>query len=839
MRKFQQKLIFDLLQTIKQAQSGGQYADCQEGALSIGKFIENIEGEGTRTVALLEEYCELLFKVNNGEDSEELLQKCLNQLESSVRNELRPNKIEMAFLSYNASMSDSIESIYVAAKADPNCDAYWIPIPFFERKPDGSLGAMHYEGSDCYGGDIECTDWLEFDIEARHPDVIFTFAPYDAGNYVTSVHPDFYCERLRELTDLLVYVPYFIVSDDVEEHFCTIAGCMYAHKVIVQSEKIREKYIRVFKETFGSKFGISEDKFITLGSPKFDAIINAKREYYKLPDEWLRLIDNKKVVLYNTSVGAILQENEQYLNKLRHVLDVFRERDDIVVWWRPHPLIEETLTSMRPQLLDEYRSIVTEYKSGSKGNPVGILDNSADLHRSIAMSDAYFGDWSSLVTLYQKTGKPIMIQCIEEHKKESINPNNAFSVFDMYDDGDCYWFASASFNALFKMKKGSKDLEHIGSFPDEDIYGNRLYTSVVECNGKLFFTPCSAFEIGVYDIINAKFEKLNFGMTKSDNNLSNPVNVRKYIKCFVFDEKIFYIPCSRGELLIYDVKNRILSKENIFYDHFFKKRSNQAIESIAGFCLCWSAVRISDTEIAFPLHCISNIVVIYNLQIGNFTEYYVGDDKHSYNQIEYDGNYIWLYSIVDDTVVRWNYKTDETDDIVLSDKLEHFVSCGLNCSFSSFVLHNGFIYLIPAFTNIAIRIDTVNFAVNVLDELAGECNVQGYGVIYSGAIKSNNTDLFFIGNRSKKMIVFNDNYHTFRTIELNVDEELKYWLNVCNHIQLNKDNSESMIFDESWFKLEDLIDKIGDLSISMNNSESGAACGLNIFNYVKNIISEG
>jgi len=367
MRKFQQRLILDMLQTIKQTQSEGQYTDCQAGSISVGEFIESIEGEGTQTVALLEEYCELLFKAGNGEVSEELLKESLFQIENSVNSELCPNRIEIAFLSYNASMSDSIESIYHAAKDDLDCDAYWIPIPFFERNPDGTFGEMHYEGSDCYGENIECTDWWDYDIEVRHPDVIFTFAPYDAGNYVTSVHPSFYCERLRGLTDLLIYIPYFVSGDSVAEHFCTVAGCMYAHKVIVQSEKICDIYIRVFKNTFGSRFGKPEDKFIALGSPKFDAVVNGKREDYRLPDEWARIIGDKKVVLYNTSVGAILLDGEQYLKKLRNVLEVFRERDDVVLWWRPHPLTEATLKAMRPQLLNEYRSIVAEYKSGVSG----------------------------------------------------------------------------------------------------------------------------------------------------------------------------------------------------------------------------------------------------------------------------------------------------------------------------------------------------------------------------------------------------------------------------------------------------------------------------------------
>jgi hypothetical protein len=296
MRKHQQGQILELIQTLGEAQSIGLLARCRDCARQIGEFIRYIESEsgGVRTIALLEEYRELLLRAENGEIGPEPLQDRLIKIENSVRNELKPNRIEIAFLSYNASMADSIESIYLTAKADPDCDAYWIPIPYFERNPDGSFGQMRYEGADCYGNGIECTDWREYDIEARHPDVIFTFAPYDSGNYVTSVHPAFYCERLRGLTDLLCYIPYFVVWDDAPEHFATLAGCVYAHKVAVQSEKVRGTYIRVFRERYGDSLGRPEDKFVALGSPKFDKVINAGREDFTLPDKWRELIGDKK-----------------------------------------------------------------------------------------------------------------------------------------------------------------------------------------------------------------------------------------------------------------------------------------------------------------------------------------------------------------------------------------------------------------------------------------------------------------------------------------------------------------------------------------------------------------
>ncbi len=43
----------------------------------------------------------------------------------------------------------------------------------------------------------------------------------------------------------------------------------------------------------------------------------------------------------------------------------------------------------------------------------GIYDDSADVDRAIVLSDAYYGDYSSLVQLYQETGKPVMIEDVE------------------------------------------------------------------------------------------------------------------------------------------------------------------------------------------------------------------------------------------------------------------------------------------------------------------------------------------------------------------------------------------------------------------------------------------
>ena len=43
----------------------------------------------------------------------------------------------------------------------------------------------------------------------------------------------------------------------------------------------------------------------------------------------------------------------------------------------------------------------------------GIYDDTADLDRAIALSDAYYGDGSSVVELCRERGVPVMIQNVE------------------------------------------------------------------------------------------------------------------------------------------------------------------------------------------------------------------------------------------------------------------------------------------------------------------------------------------------------------------------------------------------------------------------------------------
>ncbi|MCM1415705.1 MAG: hypothetical protein NC430_07245 [bacterium] len=446
--------------------------ECQETAVLVGESIEKTEGEEHITVSYLEEYCELLFRIHeeiSGGDYREnkigkSLRKQLIKIENSVKNDIDVRK-EVAFFPYKASMWDSLESVYLAAREDPDCDAYCVPIPYYDLRPDHSFGEMHYEGGVnadgtpmMYPKNIEITDWQEYNFEERRPDVIYIHNGYDNWNLVTSVHPRFYAKNLKEYTDKLVYIPYFVLSEiepddqaaiDGMKHFCFMPGTIYADRVVVQSEKMRQiyinEYIKAAKETglFGEhtdrKF--QERKFLGTGSPKIDKVLRTKKEDLEIPEEWLRIIEKpdgswKKIVFYNTSVSALLQHNEKMLQKMESVFEIFREnQNEVALLWRPHPLIRATIESMRPQLWEGYKAIKDKYIEESWG----IYDDTPDVDRAVIMSDAYYGDSSSVVRLCQMIEMPVMLQDMDN----SMFVDSAFFV-----DGEDFWLLTSCTDVL-------------------------------------------------------------------------------------------------------------------------------------------------------------------------------------------------------------------------------------------------------------------------------------------------------------------------------------------------------------------------------------------------------
>ena len=634
--------------------------DCQNSAIAVGNEIEKCGQEGEEIVHLLEAYCENIYRMscmttdyNACRKLTKKIQKQLIQVRNMIKYDLPDSRKQIVFLPYKASMWDSLESVWKAADSDPECDAYVIPIPYYDKNPDGSFKEMHYEGDE-YPDYVPITDYNAYNLEEQHPDMIFIHNPYDEFNHVTSVHPLYYSKNLKQYTDMLVYIPYFILGDidptDQDkvksmEHFCVLPAVFHADYVIVQSENMRQAYIKAMTEALGKETrAVWERKILGLGSPKYDKVVNTNRADLEMPEEWRRVIEKpngnrKRVVFYNTGVAALLKYEEKMLRKMRSVFQIFKaEQDDIVLLWRPHPLIKATIESMRPALWAEYEKLLREYREEGWG----IYDDSADLDRAIALSDVYYGDPSSVVELFEKVGKQIIIQDVAlTDSARSIVKSKAIT----YIDGE-YWYVALNDNTLYRMDGDSFTAFSVGVIDEQK--GVDLFIDVVSYAGKLFFIPGLAQYIHVYDRCKQKLYKIQF---QDNDELSHPKPGSKFSSCIVLENYLYLIPRYYHSMVIVDMDTDVIEYYRIASEQEDKRISIGKAAFMGG-------------DIFIACHN-ENHVLKYNCKLKKADKIVPGKEEREYLHLFNVDDRIWMIPFdVRDGIRVWNVQTDQFEEIL-------------------------------------------------------------------------------------------------------------------------------------------------------------------------------
>ncbi|NJE32625.1 hypothetical protein E0K97_05880 [Lactobacillus agilis] len=331
------------------------------------------------------------------------------------------HKKQVVFLPYKASMWDSLASIYEAASADPSCDAYVIPIPYFTKDEHGKLKDFHYEGN-LFPKEVPITSWQDYPLAKKRPDIIYIHNPYDDGNIVTTVLPAFYTDKLKQYTDLLVYVPYFVSLHERMSYDYALAlakGIENADVVFIQDEVVKAGYQVAWKKFAQENSTYPKEsleqvlaKMVALGNPKYDALNKTNPSNYHLPSEWKQKIyrpdgSKKIVVFYNTTIIDLNISGRQMLAKYADVFNFFwKHQADYTLIWRPHPLLVDVLRAQQPALLADYLQLVRQFKE----RQMGIYDDSPDFYLAYTYADAFYGDMSSMAELFRKLNRPVIKQ---------------------------------------------------------------------------------------------------------------------------------------------------------------------------------------------------------------------------------------------------------------------------------------------------------------------------------------------------------------------------------------------------------------------------------------------
>lgn len=656
---------------------------CQEGAIKLGNLIELTEGEGFITIPLLEDYCELIYIIHeeigqsqsvNENQVYKSLRKSLIQIENSVKNDIRV-RLEVVFLPYKASMWDSLESVWKAADEDENCDAYVVPIPYYDRNPDGSFGKFHYEGAKMPKY-VPITYYNDYDLEKRKPDIIYIHNPYDNYNLVTSVDPRFYSFELKKYADLLVYIPYYSTSGGMSEGQLRCSAYYHADYIIMQAEQYRTYFDP----------DLPQDKLQPLGSPKFDRIIRICNNPPEPPAEWKDKMAGKKVYFYNTSIGGMLANTDAFIKKIDYVFKCFKNKKDACLLWRPHPLLESTFNSMRPQ----YKAAFDLLKNYFLENKLGIYDDTPDITDTIALCDAYIGDAGTSVTsLFGIAGKPIFIldNNISDLPDTEDWRGEIIRNFPLY--GSHQWMITQG-NKLYASPDNNYKYKYccdVSEYASADYY-----SQVFHIGEKDYVCPINGQDIIV--IKNNKIEKrivLN-QYTVHEGAFCGAASCGKYL---------FLIPNRYPAIVRYDTESCQVQYFNNYSDVFIGSINNE--RRVGGYCVYRDYLLIASP--------VDKRILAIDIETGKEQLLMTGaSGTGGCMMLISDGIDLWLLPYSGNTVTRWNPVSGETHeytDFPDGFKCIHTLY-GYECkerpfSWAAFCGEN--VYLSPFWANMYIRIN--------------------------------------------------------------------------------------------------------------------------------------
>ena len=313
---------------------------------------------------------------------------------------------EVLFLPTGPVEWDALKEYY-KEEADKDVDVFVVPMPVMKKSFMGEISMSDGEIEDSihldrYPEGIEYTDWKSYDPALHCPDIVYTENPYDGANPCLTVPPDFYAENLRKYSDKVIYVPIGDTAEFGEEdvndqynlkHYVTAPGVIYADEIHVQSENIKEQYIRVLSAFAGEDTeNVWREKIITHSSA-------SGSEQAK---------DLRKRIIYCVGANELKEHRSVFSDAVSERIDVLKDTsEDLTVSVMLYPGSRDEWRTVDVELSDEIFSTVDKAISDKDMELITLDHLSAD---KVALDyDAYYGSPSPLVPAFVVRGKPVML----------------------------------------------------------------------------------------------------------------------------------------------------------------------------------------------------------------------------------------------------------------------------------------------------------------------------------------------------------------------------------------------------------------------------------------------
>lgn len=400
--------------------------DCQDAAITIGTAIENENGQNHPTVALLEEYCEKVYRLfekagnvfngdagsaENADFSVEMsgLEELLDLIIESYLKDGKKKKY--VFLPSTIAEWKGMLPRYEQLRQDAGSDTSVIIVPTAFRDHAGNPVGEAKVDEDLFAmlgktPGLEVTDYRQFDFGHEHPYSFVIADPFDEYESARTVHPFFYSENLSKYCDRLIFCHSYeldeIQSDEPKalenvKRIIKSPGVLFSDIIYVPNENMKKTYLEVLKETDGEVHADYWDEKIKV----YEAPCEDARDGMNSEGQ-----SSRKTVLFYVGISDIFVYKEKAFNWIRNTLSVFDEsKEKTENIWLMEDEWKDNFSEVFPegrQMLDEI--IETFEKSGGK------VTSYEESLAAIREADAFYGSPGYFMNLCVRRKIPVMVR---------------------------------------------------------------------------------------------------------------------------------------------------------------------------------------------------------------------------------------------------------------------------------------------------------------------------------------------------------------------------------------------------------------------------------------------
>ncbi len=663
--------------------------EVQDAIIEIGGQIEKDIEASAEIISLMEHLCETFYLLSKNLDRREVFVKqikiAIEQIIGLV-SELK-TCYQVVFFPYKAEMWDSLESIWLACKEDERCDCKVVPIPYYSFDANKDRWIYHYE-IERFPSYVPVVHYLDYDL-MECPDAAFIHNPYDEYNYVTHVASDYYSYNLKLYVKKLFYVPYYVSGGDVSKGKAALSAFKHADYLMLQSE--------VFKE--GMKEYEHYNKAVVVGSPKFDRVIRLCREGVQIPEEWKYILKGKKSLMLNTSIHQFLHDGEAYLKKLYYLFKTVKQRHDVVIIWRPHPLLQSTIESMLPGLLDRYLELQRYFEN----EDVGILDMTPDVDQTVAITDGYIGEMASSVTnLFALVGKPLFI--LNNYITESVRIEEKQSMYlsDCEKFGDDYYCTSIDNSRVYAVQSQNWDCMIEKAVVENVPKWLGATWKTARDRDTIYLAPRVSKSFFAFNMTTSKVEQIYSIQDKTSLN---------YRFVAVYKNRVFYLPSITKCIVEYDILSGAWKEHYEPISALQKNIVSKIFEDTYGYF-------VKDNFI-WATNLYSNRVLCFDMECGEYQIFALGDEEARYAAIAITKNNLCLSDTYTGKIHVWNLKQMQPVNMFSMPKDWRMVRTvdGRAVAHDKLIIAENYLIAVPRYSNALVRID---LRTGEVDLLAGE-----------------------------------------------------------------------------------------------------------------------